>query len=137
MSASKKLSTEPAPAAERLAEKIPDEDLRHLAGHRPGETAAVIIELELPYRKIDFGRAGGGGHRPALPRRAAAESAEEGDEVERTTAEALSFLRELLDEEPTHLRSARAFVANVRGEHLEAIAGQPWSRRIRLNRRLR
>jgi hypothetical protein len=105
--------------------KIQSPELRRLAEEHSTEVASVIIELELPARKVEVERVLRRGVEMALPRRVTSPTAAEGGEAEKREAEAKSFLRQVLGVSPRWLGAARSFVADVTGpppEPLPAIA---------------
>jgi hypothetical protein len=118
-----------------LAERIPDQQLREFAEKGSDEPVSVIIELDVPELRVEYKRESEG-ERSASPRRVV--SAEgDGAAVEKTASDAKAFLEQVLDEPPVYLRSARAFVATVRGPELREIASRPFTKRVEPNRSLK
>ena len=117
--------------------KIQSPELRRLADAQSPEVASVIIELELPARKVEVERVLRRGVEMALPRRVTPPTAAEGVEAEKREAEAKSFLHQVLGVSPRWLGTARSFVADVTGPQLRTIASSPLTKAIHPNRSLR
>jgi hypothetical protein len=117
---------------DQLAERIPDEGLRELAEKGSDDPVSVIIELAVPDQHIEYERKPGDPR--SMPKRVVV--ADDGGTVEKTAEEARAFLEQLLSDPPVYLRSARAFVATVRGPELREIAKRPFTKRVEPNQRL-
>jgi hypothetical protein len=117
--------------------KIQSPELRRLAEDRSPQVASVIIELDLPARRVEIDRVLRRGVSVPLPRRVAPTSDREGTDAEKRTAEAKTFLQQVLGVSPRWLQTARSFVAEVTGPQLRTIASSPLTKAIHPNRALR
>ncbi|HWM94908.1 MAG TPA: hypothetical protein VN493_29405 [Thermoanaerobaculia bacterium] len=117
--------------------KIQSPDLRRLAEDRSSGVASVIIELDLPARRVEVDQVRRRGLSTPCPRQVAPPTEKEGAEVEKRTAEARTFLQQVLGVSPRWLQTARSFVADVTGPQLRTIASSPLTKAIHPNRPLR
>jgi hypothetical protein len=120
-----------------VRQKIGDDRLCQLVDGLGTERISVLIEPDLPSRKVEFSRVERAGVTGYVPTRVAAGSPQEQRHVEERIATTQEFLKEVLGEAPNWIQAARAFVAIVNGEQLQRIARSPLIRAIRPNRRLR
>ncbi len=77
---------------DKLQSRIKDEELRSFATSAHSEKAAVTIELDLPFPKVELGRGGPGMPKELRPKRVVEESAEETEaaqEIERAARAAI------------------------------------------------
>lgn len=118
-------------------DKIRNAELRRLAAEDSDEPVSVLIELNLPQRRVTVSKVNQGGVTINVPTCVEPETLKEREQAERRIAEASSFLTELLGTSPRWLRSAGTFVARVTPEQLRTIAGSPMVKAIWLNRELR
>lgn len=117
--------------------KIQSPELRRLAKDRSSDVASVIIELDLPARTVEVDQVFRRGISTSLPRRVIPPTEKERTEVERRTAEAKTFLQQVVGISPRWLQTARSFVAEVTGPQLRTIASSPLTKAIHPNRSLR
>ncbi|MDZ7291443.1 MAG: hypothetical protein ONB44_07625 [candidate division KSB1 bacterium] len=117
-------------------EKIHNPKLLKLATEESGESATVLIELNLPVPRVDFARTKNRGMITYSPKRIESETTAQREKTTQKIDAATAFLEDVLGETPRWLKSARAFVANVNSEQLREIARSPLTKAIHPNRRL-
>ena len=120
-----------------LEQKLPEPELRQLAKDDTDQKVSVIIELDLPSRRILFTKSEVNRDIPAYtPKRVVEESPGQHKENARKIEKARDFLESLVGKTPRWLSSARAFVVTVTPEQLREIAQSSLTKTIRLNRNL-
>ena len=102
------------------------------AGH-----ASVMIELATPRPRIELAEGNPGSVGQWRPKGVEEESIDDRERRMTVTSEARRFLEELLGTSVVWLPASQAFVVDVDGDQLRAIARSPFVRAVHLNRRLR
>lgn len=117
--------------------KIQSDELRRLTAEDIDEQeVSVIIQLDLPQRRVVVDRVNRDGVTINVPVRVERETPEEQEEAEKRVVETRTFLEDLLGTSPLWLRSARSFGARATPEQLRIIAQNPAVKAIWPNRNL-
>ena len=116
--------------------KIQSDELRRLTAEDSDEQVSVIIQLDLPQRRVTVNRVNRDGVSVNVPVRVEPETPEEQEEAEKQVVETRTFLEDLLGTTPLWLRSARSFGARATPEQLRIIAQNPAVKAIWPNRNL-
>jgi hypothetical protein len=125
-------------------DKIRNLDLRRLALEDSEESSEILIALDVPDPKVEFGPVVSREiARPGHPRFSgnrplgfAPESVDQKQERARKTEEAAQFLTEVLGTVPHWLDAPRAFVATATGRQLREIVRSSLVRFVEPNRRI-
>jgi hypothetical protein len=118
-------------------DKIQHPELRRLTSGNTNKRFSVIIELDLPQKKVVAKKIDRGGITVSIPTRVKPETPEELSAAEQQISEIRTFLEDLLETSPRWLRSAHSFVARATPKQLRLIAENPTIKAIWPNRELR
>jgi len=105
-----------------LRDKIPSPELLRIAEEDSGTHVSVIIQLDLPQRRVEVGQVPGRATTSHVLLGILPQSAVEQETAEQRISEARGFLEELLGTPPRWLRSSHSFVASVTPDQLRSIA---------------
>ncbi|MDJ0715582.1 MAG: hypothetical protein QNJ54_15355 [Prochloraceae cyanobacterium] len=117
-------------------EKLRHTELRRLVEEGSNEEISVIIQPNLPERRIKIKKSFQRGINFNRPVDIEPLSSKEQEDAEKQINEVSNFLEKLLGSSPHWLDSARSFVVNVTPKQLREIAQSPIIKAVWLNRKL-